>query len=164
MSGTSTILRQVEAGLPVELRSRYFGDSPRAGVHLAIMREPYLSYLLGGSKTIESRFSVNRVDPFDRVSAGDLVVLKAGDVVGAFVVGSVESRRLEHGEMSEIRRGLNSQIMATPEFWDIKSDARFATLIGVDDIYTFPSFSVDKRDMRGWVVLRQSQDELALIW
>ncbi len=35
--------------------------------HLAVMHEPYLSYVLEGRKTIESRFSRHRVAPFDQV-------------------------------------------------------------------------------------------------
>jgi hypothetical protein len=164
MSQSGKLLEQVESGLPAELRERFFSDPPVSGVHLAVMREPFLSFLLAGSKTIESRFSINRVDPFDRVSDGDLVVLKAGLIVGAFVVKTVRCRELAHGDIGEIRDDFNSRIQATNDFWDMKSSAKFATLMEVDELFTFDPFQVDKRDMRGWVVLRQSVDELALVW
>ena len=37
-------------------------------VHLAVMVEPYLSRVLDGSKTIESRFSRKKIAPWGRVS------------------------------------------------------------------------------------------------
>jgi ASC-1-like (ASCH) protein len=55
-------------------------------LHLAILNEPYLEYILQGKKTIESRFSLTRVPPYKQVSKGDIVFLKQyGDpIVGLF--------------------------------------------------------------------------------
>ena len=36
-------------------------------VHLAILLEPYLQYILDGTKTVESRFSKNRIAPYKMV-------------------------------------------------------------------------------------------------
>ena len=45
-------------------------------VHLAILLEPYLQYILDGTKTVESRFSKNRIAPYNMVEPGDVVLLK----------------------------------------------------------------------------------------
>ena len=45
-------------------------------IHLAIMVEPYLSLILQGIKTMESRFSQKMMQPFHRVSKGDIIILK----------------------------------------------------------------------------------------
>lgn len=128
------------------------------------MREPYLSYLVAGLKTIESRFSINRVDPFDRIKSGDLVLLKAGAVIGAFVVDGVDCRLLPPGGVTAVRQEHGSEIMADDGFWVLKQDAKFATLLTVGELLHFPPFEVSKRDMRGWVVLRSADRELLTIW
>src|SRR4051794_21212088 len=46
-------------------------------VHLAIFVEPFLSYVLEGSKSVESRFSTRQCAPLRRVSVGDIILLKA---------------------------------------------------------------------------------------
>src|SRR5437899_128672 len=62
-----------------------------AATHLAVFAEPFLRFVLDGSKTIESRFSVNRCAPYRAVEAGDLVLLKrpAGPVVAVAEVAQV---------------------------------------------------------------------------
>ena len=44
--------------------------------HLAILREPYLSRILMGVKTIESRFLRMRTAPYGRVAVDDQLILK----------------------------------------------------------------------------------------
>ena len=46
------------------------------GIHLAIFVEPYLTYVLDGKKTVESRFSINRSPPYKKVKSGDIVFVK----------------------------------------------------------------------------------------
>src|SRR5271166_6249805 len=54
------------------------------GVHLAVFVEPYLSFLLHGQKTVESRFSINKHAAYEQVGNGDILVLKksSGPVCG----------------------------------------------------------------------------------
>jgi len=70
---------------------------PRCGIHLAVFVEPFLGYVLDGSKTVESRFSVNRCAPFGKVNRHDVVLLKraGGPVVGLAQVRTVWSYLLE---------------------------------------------------------------------
>src|ERR1700686_1163065 len=58
------------------------------GIHLAVLVEPYLSLILDGKKTIESRFSTNRHAPFEQVQRGDVLILKrsSGPVEGLCTV------------------------------------------------------------------------------
>jgi len=161
---SSSLLEEVREGLPGDLRDTYFGEGADRGVHLAVMREPYLSFLIGGSKTIESRFSVNRVDPFGRVHVGDLVLLKAGPVMGAFIVEQVDFKEIAPGQLDEVRDQFNDRILADSEFWDAKAGARFASLMKVRSVRSIPEFAVSKRDMRGWVVLRASHRDHVTLW
>src|SRR5690349_4668447 len=52
--------------------------------HLAILREPYLTRVLSGEKTVESRFARVRAAPYGRVAPGDLIWLKrvGGPIAG----------------------------------------------------------------------------------
>src|SRR5688572_1110592 len=54
-----------------------------ARVHLAVVREPYLSLIITGKKTIESRFSRHDRPPYGCVMRGDVLLLKepAGPIV-----------------------------------------------------------------------------------
>ena len=66
-------------------------------VHLAILLEPYLQYILDGTKTVESRFSKNRIAPYNMVEPGDVVLLKkvaAKSISGVCVVRRVWFYRL----------------------------------------------------------------------
>jgi hypothetical protein len=129
--------------------------NPNVGVHLAVMLEPYLSFILSGQKTIESRFAKNAIAPYRRVAVGDLVLLKAGPVVGSFSASSVNCLALGQGDLAELRRDHALAICAEDdEFWQARADKRYATLIGISDVRKLPAVAVPKRDMRGWVVLR----------
>src|SRR5271169_6453922 len=72
-------------------------DLPPCAIHLAVFIEPFLGYVLDGTKTVESRFSINRCAPFGKVSQGDVLLLKraGGPVVGITRVLAVWSYHLD---------------------------------------------------------------------
>jgi len=129
------------------------------GIHIAILVEPYLQFILDGTKTVESRFSRNGCPPFERVGAGDVVLLKkqSGPVVGACVVSDVWNYRLTPSALAEIRMRFGSAIKPQNGFWEDRADAGFATLMRVTDVRPLPEVHIPKRDRRGWVVLRDSR-------
>jgi hypothetical protein len=132
-------------------------DDPRVGVHLAVMVEPFLSWILAGTKTIESRFSKNAIAPYQRVSEGDVVLLKAGPVVGSFQVSSTTYAVLGGGDLARLRTKYADAIGGhDDEFWAARADKRYATLLGVGEVHRLPPVPVSKRDMRGWVIVRQA--------
>jgi hypothetical protein len=126
------------------------------GLHIAVMIEPFLSYIMKGKKTIESRFSLRATAPYGRASVGDLVLLKAGPIVGCFRVSTVEDLRLDAGVLARLQRTQSEAICADEQFWEERSAKRFATLMGVSDVQQLPPVNIPKRDMRGWVVLRRN--------
>lgn len=44
--------------------------------HIAIFRQPFFDMVLCGEKTIESRWSKNKIAPYHRVNIGDDILLK----------------------------------------------------------------------------------------
>ena len=132
------------------------GSEDQVGIHLAVVLEPYLEFILDGSKSVESRFSRNGCAPFGRVTAGDIVLLKrsSGPVVGLCVVSDVWDYRLTTNTLSEIKNRFGPAICAPDRFWEDRRDAAFATLMRIQDARLLPDLAVPKRDRRGWVVLR----------
>ncbi|MGH8909846.1 MAG: ASCH domain-containing protein [Egibacteraceae bacterium] len=125
------------------------------GIHVAVMREPFLSFLFDGSKTVESRFSKNSITPYRRIAVGDLVCLKAGPVVGSFRASSTEFVALNDAEFERLRRDYRAAICAHDErFWAARADKRYTTLVGVEDVRRLTPVPISKRDRRGWMTLR----------
>jgi hypothetical protein len=127
-----------------------------ARVHLAIFHEPFLSLLLAGRKTVESRFSVNRVAPFGAVSREDLILLKrsTGPIVGIALAGDPGFYELDPASWATIRRRFATAICAPDNaFWAARARARYATLIPIKAALALAPFPIVKRDRRGWVLL-----------
>jgi hypothetical protein len=128
------------------------------GLHLAVTLEPYLRFILDGSKEVESRFSRNGCAPFERVVAGDVVLLKrsSGPIVGFCRVSDVWNYRLTPGSLDTIKDRFGAALCPQPGFWEQRRDATYATLMRVDEVQRLPEMAIPKRDRRGWVVLRDS--------
>lgn len=127
-----------------------------ATLHLAILREPYLSRILTGQKRIESRFGRDRRAPFGQVQAGDLVLLKraSGPLAGLALVTRAMSRTITPTEIDELRAAYATELaIDEPQFWIRHTQDRYVTLIWLDDIYALPAIPLPRRDRRGWVVI-----------
>jgi ASC-1-like (ASCH) protein len=125
-------------------------------VHLAVLREPYLSYILEGRKTVESRFSRNAIVPYLTVKPGDLIVLKAtaGPAVGCFTASWTQFSELDQTVLGRIRADYETAICADEMFWTARAEKRYVTLIGVSDVRRLEAVQVPKSDRRGWIVLK----------
>jgi hypothetical protein len=150
-----TVARQDEVW-SVFIDTHVHGSGDEIGIHLAIVLEPYLEFILDGSKSVESRFSRNGCAPFGRVVAGDIVLLKrsSGPVVGLCTVSDVWDYRLTPSTLNDIRTRFGPAICAQDGFWEARGDAVFATLMRIEGAIPLPDLVVPKRDRRGWVVLR----------
>lgn len=137
-------------------------------LHLAVMVEPFLRFVLEGRKTVESRFSVNQCPPFNRVHRGDVIMLKktGGPVVGICMASESWFYRLDPQSWTTIKQEFASYICAQdPTFWEERKGASFATLIKVTHVRTIQAIKVEKRDRRGWVVLPQLSSDVTLpLW
>jgi hypothetical protein len=133
-------------------------QSPTCGIHLAVLVEPYLSLILDGKKTIESRFSKNRHAPFEQVRSGDVVVLKrsSGPVEGLCTVSDAWFYRLNPDTWPDIERYASALCMDDSNFWKQKRGASYASLMRIEQIVRVPDLEVRKLDPRAWVVLRNS--------
>jgi hypothetical protein len=132
------------------------------GFHLAILVQPYLRLLLDGQKTIESRFSVNRSAPFDRVQAEDIVFFKlsGGPILGVGVVDNAQFYRITPNTLHHIRKQFAKALCITDAaFWDTHAQASFASLLHLRCVARIEPTPFYKRDRRGWVVLHPRAEQ-----
>jgi len=128
----------------------------RASIHLAILNEPYLQYILDGDKTIESRFSKHRIRPYQKVAEGDILILKrsSGPVVAVCSVTEVQFFELNSAVREMLQQRYTTPLCATdPAFWKERENKNYATLMGVGDVLRLPDLSCGKKDRSGWVTL-----------
>ena len=124
------------------------------GVHLAIFVEPYLTAVLEGKKTIESRFAVTRRPPYRCVEADDYILMKrsGGPVIGLVIAKSAQFYQLSPAVLADLRERYSRQLFAQNEsFWAERAGKHYATLIELDAAVEIDPFPVDKHDRQGWV-------------
>ena len=138
---------------------------PSVSIHLAVLVEPYLQFVLDGTKTVESRFSVRRYPPFNCVEGGDVILLKrsSGPIVGVCEVSNAWFYELDPKTWNNIKEEFTQALCAQdPMFWQQRQNASFATLLRIDHVLAIRPLRCEKRDRRGWVILRPRQTQLAL--
>lgn len=133
------------------------GHTP--GYHIAIFTEPFLSHLLAGRKTIESRFSDRQIAPYKRVYRGDVIAVKksSGPVLAHFIAGSTTWEDMCHPlavGIPEVIHSMAPQLCADQTFLETALKKRYVTLITVTalTIYTEP-IKIGRRGMAGWLCL-----------
>jgi hypothetical protein len=130
---------------------------PSVGIHLGIFIEPYLSYILEGKKTVESRFGIRKQPPYGRVTAGDILFLKysGGPVIGICKISDVWFYQLDRKALNTLRKEFADALCAqNSEFWQQRKRASFATLMQIKSVIQIPPVDFSKTDRRGWVILR----------
>lgn len=130
------------------------------GIHLAIFNEPFLSLIYDGRKTIESRFSRNKISPFAKINKGDLILLKesGGFINGFAVAGNVRFYRNLNDKSKRDIEFLYGEKICTfydKHFWENHVDAKYATLIEIEKIKRTIPFRCNKSDRRGWSIVRE---------
>ena len=130
------------------------------GVHLAIFVEPYLSAVLEGKKTIESRFAVTRRPPYNCIQPDDYILLKksGGPVMGLALARSTHFYQLSPIVLADLRKRFARQLFAQDDlFWTDRAHKHYATLIELDDPLAIEPVTIPKRDRQGWVTYDRQQ-------
>ena len=157
------------AGTPPQWAERFqraIDPDETATLHVAVFAEPWLGWILDGSKTVESRFSAVRSAPWNAVSEGDVVLMKqtSGPIVGAFSAGFVSSYVLDAGDLDSIEELFGDAICPDgPEFWSDRVSSKYATLVGIDSTLSLEPRWIPKRDRHGWVVVQSPALQSALL-
>lgn len=140
----------------------------RLGVrgHLAILNEPYLSLILGGHKTIESRFSRRRCAPYERVRAGDILILKesSGPIRGVAVVEDAKFfSNLTPSLVREVMTSYAQGLQLEEDFRASKEDTCFASLFFLGETVRTAAIQIAKVDRRAWIVFNEGGGQQQLL-
>ena len=126
--------------------------------HLAICTEPFLSLMVSGEKKVESRFSRNKIAPYEKVAKGDLVILKksGGEVVGSCVVQKAIFVEIKNKKIfADLKKQYSHVICANadPHFWSQRMSARYASFIWLGKV-TQKKITVHSSGRSGWRILK----------
>ncbi|MVM35684.1 hypothetical protein GO755_37060 [Spirosoma sp. HMF4905] len=131
--------------------------SLRVSLHLGVFVEPYLQLILDRKKTLESRFSVNKVSPYRQVFKDDILLLKrsGGPIIGICQIDESWSYVLNPDLWEEIKETHHKALcIQGPDFWIQKRKSNYATLMKLKNIELLDSpINFVKSDRRGWINL-----------
>lgn len=144
---------EIIENLKQQLSQEELNDITKRNIHLGIFTEPYLTYMLEGKKTIESRFSKNKILPYNEISKNDLVIVKksSGNVVAYFTIKEVLFFNLKETSINEIKNKYGKELCVEEGFWNSKKDSNYATLIVIDKIIKLKPFHINKKGMQTWI-------------
>ncbi len=124
--------------------------------HIAILRQPFFDMVLSGEKTIESRWSMNKVAPYHKVNVGDELLLK---LTGQAVTATAKVKDVKYYELTpkivdEIRVKYGKEI-GTDRFedWESTLQKKYCTLIWLDEVKTIEPIQVPRSNGAGWIVV-----------
>ena len=124
-------------------------------IHLGIFNNLYLPYILNGKKTIESRFSKNKILPYNNITEDLIVFIKESgkSIIGYFTIKKVLFYNLNHTKISDIKKEYNKYLCVDKLFWDKKKNSNYATLIFIDQVFKLKPFNITKKGMQTWLTL-----------
>ncbi len=138
------------------------GKDREWGLHLAVFVQPFLNYILEGTKTVEARVSQRRAPAYLRIAPRDVLILKesSGPVIGLAEVSHVWHYELNDSQWSNIERAFGRSLcFDNSAFWLGRRTARFATLMKLDRATRLEPTTCGKKDRRGWVTLAACSGE-----
>ena len=112
--------------------------------------EPFCSLVLSGQKTVESRFSQNRISPWKKVRDGDVVIVKkSGGFTAVFESAEVWFAQPPHD--LERLKSYSKALCVDEAFWHGKAGCRYATLMGISRLFVFQPFVLPFANRKGWL-------------
>ncbi len=126
--------------------------------HIAILRQPFFNMVMSGEKTIESRWSMNRVAPFNKVKVGDVIYLKetGKDVTASAKVKQVNYYELTPQKVEEIRIKYGKEIGTDKlEDWQSTLQKKYCTLIWLEDVKKIKPVKVPRSNGAGWLLINE---------
>jgi len=125
--------------------------------HIAILRQPFFDMVINGEKTIESRWSMNKIAPYGKVNIGDEILLKetGKDVTARCVVKDVKYYQLIPELVEEIRIKYGKEI-GTDKFkdWQSTLKKKYCTLIWLEKVKKIEPIKVKRSNGAGWLLIK----------
>lgn len=125
--------------------------------HIAILRQPFYGMVLNGTKTIESRWGMNKCAPFGKIKVGDVIYIKqtGKPVTAKAVAKEVNFYTLTPKLVEEIRIKYG-KLIGTDKFedWETTLNKKYCTLIWLDKVEKIPPMQVPRSNGAGWIILK----------
>lgn len=125
--------------------------------HIAILRQPFYDMVISGTKTIESRWSMNRCAPFNKIKVGDIIYIKqtGKPVTAKAVAKKVKFYNLTPEIVEEIRVKYG-KFIGTDKFedWQSTLNKKYCTLIWLDKVEKISPIDVPRSNGAGWIILK----------
>lgn len=126
--------------------------------HIAIFKQPFFDMVLNGEKTIESRWSMNKIAPYNKVDIGDRILLK---LTGRPATATAKVKDVKYYELTpelveDIRIEYGKQI-GTDRFenWESTRQKKYCTLIWLEDVKPLNQpLEVPRSNGAGWIILK----------
>lgn len=147
---------EIKEELIKQLPKDEFANLENKTWHLGIFTEPVLSYMMEGKKTIESRFSKNKIAPYNKIDKNDIVLIKrsGGEVIGYLTIKDILFFDLNTTSISSIKEKYNEYLCVDEAFWEQKKESNYATLIIIDKVNKLKPFKINKKGMQTWIILK----------
>jgi hypothetical protein len=141
-------------------------NNPMPNTHIAIMREPYLSAIFDGKKTIESRFTIHKILPYGHIEAGDKILWKksGGMIEGEAYVALVSFRRFTSPtQISDCLHQYAHELCIDEQFIQEKAEsAHYGTLIFLRDVKRITPYPFKHVGQSAWIIL-PNQAQLKIV-
>ena len=124
--------------------------------HIAILRKKYYDMVISGEKTIESRFSMNKIAPYNKINVGDILWIKetGKDVTLKVIVDKVKFYELTPEIVEKIRINYGKEIGTDkPQDWTSTLQKKYGTLIWLKNIERIEPKKVKRSNGAGWIVV-----------
>lgn len=134
--------------------------------HLAIMDKDTINKILSGKKTIESRFSKNKITPYNKVNVGEIIYLKesGGNILATFEIDKVIFfDNLDCQKILAIKNKYNQFINASNDYFNYKSNCRYGTLIYIKSPKAIPPITIYKNNRLAFLTVKSIVNDLILI-
>ncbi|MEM0983642.1 MAG: hypothetical protein AAGI17_06820 [Planctomycetota bacterium] len=128
--------------------------------HVAIIDPAYVPLILSGEKSIESRLTKSKREPWNSLRAGDRIYFKArGGPYRAAATASRVYRFTLPAEITieELRARFDNAILGPDSYWDLKRESRYAVLAELSKpraIDAGPGLVRRPGDRSAWHVIR----------
>ena len=123
-------------------------------VHVAILKREYVEMILRGQKTVESRLTKTRRDPFGTITPGERIYFKisAGPFAATAVAEAVACYdELTPTRLEKLKAKYNGGVCGPDAYWEMKRDSRYATFIAlrqVEPVSSGPAYTPSQ--WRAW--------------
>ena len=124
--------------------------------HLAILKQPFLNMILSGEKTIETRWAMHKIAPYNKLRVGDEILLKetCKEVIATAKVKDFKYFELTPQIADEIKQKYGKEIGVYKfENWENYRNKKYCTLIWLDNIEKVKPFKVKRSNGAGWIVI-----------